>query len=198
MQRTLLAIIALAVTAATPALGQEHDVPARQAVQFMRSIMDQVNPSLAIEDAHCARALPWAIVQQTRAAKLDWREVFVLAWQESNFDCHAKSKRDRGGAFGPFQIRRLWEPLIGDPRLRYYDPDLAVRRVVKVLRYYNESDRHGELVRRQFRYPLLCLYNTGERREVNMKYCREVGKKMDLVLKGWQDYQAGRLVAIRD
>lgn len=191
-------MIALAVTAATPALGQEPDVPARQAVQFMRSIIDQVNPALAIEDAHCATALPWAIVQQTRAARLDWREVFVLAWQESNFDCHAKSKRDRGGAFGPFQIRRLWEPLIGDPRLRYYDPDLAVRRVVKVLRYYGESDRHGELVRRQFRYPLLCLYNTGERREVNMKYCREVGKKMDLVLKGWQDYQAGRLVAIRD
>jgi hypothetical protein len=191
-------ILALAV--ATPALAQEQEdeIPPRQAVAFMRSVMDQVNPSLAIEDSHCVTALPWAIVQQAKANKVDWKQVFVLAWQESNFDCHAKSTKDKGGAFGPFQIRRVWESLIGDPRVHYYDPDLAVKRVMKVIRYYERSERNDELARRKFRYPLLCLYNTGERRDVNMKYCERVGKKMDLVLKSLKDYQAGRFIAIVD
>ena len=192
----VLAAPVMAQTAVQPPAATT-DVPPREAVVFMRSVMEQVNPSLVIEDSHCATNLPWAIVQQTRAAKMDWMEVFVLAWQESNFDCHAKSKKDKGGAYGPFQIRRVWESLIGDPRVRYYDPDLAVKRVTKILRYYATSSRRDLLVQRQFRYPMLCLYNTGESRNVNMKYCKEVGRKMDAALKGWKDYQAGRLVAVR-
>jgi hypothetical protein len=196
MRHTLWMFLLLVL--ALPAAAQDAEPLPRHAAAFMRSVIEQVNPGLAIEDSHCATALPWAIVQQSRANKLDWRQVFVLAWQESNFDCHAKSHRDRGGAFGPFQIRRVWESLIGDPRVRYYDPDLAVKRVAQVLRYYQDSDRHEELVRRSFRFPLLCLYNAGERREVNMKYCEQVGKKMDSVARSWKDYRAGRLIAISD
>jgi hypothetical protein len=169
--------------------------PPRQAVSYMRLMMERVHPALAAEDPHCAAALPWAILQQARSNRLDWREIFVLAWQESNFDCHAKNRRDRGGSYGPFQIRRLWAPLLGDPRVRYDDPDLAVERVAKVLRYYRETDRHAELTQRAFRYPLLCLYNTGESRRVNLRYCEQIGGKMDIVRKGWRAFQAGRLVA---
>jgi hypothetical protein len=183
-----------ALSAPVPA--EEVDPAARDAVGFMRSVMDQVNPALAIEDSHCVKTLPRAIYKHSEAMGVDWREVFTLAWQESAFDCHAKNRRDRGGAYGPFQIRRLWEAQIGDPRIRYYDPELAVKRVLRVLRYYRESDRYKELKRQGFRFPLLCLYNAGESQQVGRGYCLKVGRKMDAVRKGWKDYQAGRLVAI--
>ncbi len=188
----------LLLTPALMAMGEEPQPDPSPAVIFMRIFMARVNPSLAVEDPHCATALPWAIAQHARLNKQDWRQVFTLAWQESRFDCHAKSRKDRGGAYGPFQIRRVWESVIGDPRVNYYDPDLAVQRVTQVLRYYQQTGRHQELVDRSFRYPLLCLYNTGERRQVNMKYCGEVGRKMDIVAQAWLAYRAGRLIAISD
>ncbi|HUJ74489.1 MAG TPA: transglycosylase SLT domain-containing protein [bacterium] len=183
---------------ALPAAARAVDPYGRAAVGYMQSVIEQVNPALVVEDAHCARELPAAIYRQSRAQHVDWRQVFVLAWQESAFDCHAKSGKDKGGAYGPFQIRRMWQPITGDPRYRYYDPELAARRVVKVLRYYLRSDRHGELLRRGFRNPLLCLYNTGETQDVNMDYCRQVGEKMDLVRQGWQDFKRSALIARSD
>jgi hypothetical protein len=181
---------------AVPAQAQSTDPEAKAAVEFMRTVIGQVNPSLSVEDAYCASALPWAIYSNATESDLDWRQVFALAWQESRFDCHAKSSKDRGGAFGPFQIRRVWESLVGDPRYRYYDPELAASRVVRVLRYYQDTDRLTELRKRGFRFPLLCLFNAGEAREVNKDYCKAVGRKMDVVRKGWSDFKAGRLVAI--
>ena len=178
------------------AAAQSADPEAKAAVEFMRTVMDQVNPSLSVEDAYCAAALPWAIFTRATESELDWRQVFALAWQESRFDCHAKSKADRGGAFGPFQIRRVWESIVGDPRYRYYDPELATHRVVRILRYYQETDRFSELHRRGFRFPLLCLFNAGEAREINMDYCKAVGRKMDVVKRGWADFKEGKLVAI--
>ncbi len=124
--------------------------------------------------------------------------LFTLAWQESYFDCHAKNRRDKGGAYGPFQIRRLWAPITGSPRYRYFDPDLAAARVAQVLSYYRETPRYAEFVRRRFRNPLLCLYNTGEMQRVNMVYCRKVGEKMRLVEQGWQERVRTNLVAAQD
>lgn len=116
----------------------------------------------------------------------------MLAWQESAFDCHAKNRRDKGVAYGPFQIRPLWRPIIGDPRPDYFDPDVAVPRVVSVLLYFRESDRYQALLRRKFRYPLLCLYQAGEQKPVNMDYCRAVGSKMRELEARWGDYQRMR------
>jgi hypothetical protein len=182
--------------AASTAQAQSSDPEAKAAVEFMRTVMDQVNPSLSVEDGYCASALPWAIYSHATESDLDWRQVFALAWQESRFDCHAKNSKDRGGAFGPFQIRRVWESIVGDPRYRYFDPELAADRVVRILRYYQETDRHTELFKRGFRFPLLCLFNAGESRELNMEYCKSVGRKMDVVKKGWSDFREGKLVAV--
>lgn len=158
-------------------------------VSFMRAFVAQVNPSLAVEDPECAAVLPGAIYRYGREHALDWRRLLALAWQESDFDCHAKNRADKGGAYGPFQIRRLWEPVIGDPRPQYYDPDLAVARVVQVIKYYQDTDRYRTLVDRNFRNPLLCLYNTGEtRRRLNMTYCRRVGRKLQAIEDGWKEY----------
>jgi hypothetical protein len=191
------AIVAwIAAAGARFAKAEPADPEAKAAVEFMRTVMDQVNPSLSVEDGYCASALPWAIYTHAGQSELDWRQVFALAWQESRFDCHAKSRQDRGGAFGPFQIRRVWESLVGDPRYRYFDPELAAGRVVRILRYYQETDRFTALYRRGFRFPLLCLFNAGEGRDVNMEYCRAIGRKMDVVKRGWTDFRAGKLVAI--
>jgi hypothetical protein len=172
-----------------PALRAAPEIPAE--VRFMRAFVQRVNPSLAVEDPLCATVLPGAIHHYARAQGLDWRPVLALAWQESDFDCHAKNRSDKGGAYGPFQIRRLWEPVIGDPRPLYYDPELAVERVVQVIRYYRDSERYRHLMDRGFRNPLLCLYNTGEsRRRVNMGYCRRVGAKLQAVREAWAEFQA--------
>jgi len=189
------ALIALAGLANT-AQAQSVDPEAKAAVEFMRSVIDQVNPSLSVEDAYCASALPWAIYSRAADSELDWRQLFTLAWQESRFDCHAKSKQDRGGAFGPFQIRRVLESIVGDPRYRYFDPELASDRAARILRYYQETDRYAELRKRGFRFPLLCLFNAGEAKDVNMDYCKAVGRKMDVVSKGWTDFKDGKLVAV--
>jgi hypothetical protein len=186
----LAAAISLSLSVGVRAASAEPaDPEAKAAVEYMRSVMEQVNPSLSVEDAYCATALPWAIYTRASQAELDWRQVFALAWQESRFDCHAKSRQDRGGAYGPFQIRRVWESIVGDPRYRYYDPELAAERVTRILRYYLETDRFAELHTRGFRFPLLCLFN------VNMDYCRAVGRKMDVVRQGWMDFKEGKLVA---
>lgn len=176
---------------------QSSDPEAKAAVEFMRTVMDKVNPSISVEDGYCASALPWAIYSTATANDLDWQQVFALAWQESRFDCHAKNRHDHGGAYGAFQIRRVWESVVGDPRYRYYDPELAVDRVVRILRYYQETDRYADLHKRGFRFPLLCLYNAGEARQVSMDYCKTVGRKMDVVKRGWQDFKDGKLVALR-
>ena len=174
-----------------PAVRPELVVP--PAVAFMREFLARVNPSLPVEDPECALALPGAIHRYAREHALDWRKILVLAWQESDFDCHAKNRRDKGGAYGPFQIRRLWEPLIGDPRPQYFDPELAVERVVQVIKYYQDTDRYQNLVDRRFRNPLLCLYNTGEsRRRVNMAYCRRVGGKLEAIEEAWREFMARR------
>jgi hypothetical protein len=192
----LAAAISLSLSVGVRAASAEPaDPEAKAAVEYMRSVMEQVNPSLSVEDAYCATALPWAIYTRASQAELDWRQVFALAWQESRFDCHAKSRQDRGGAYGPFQIRRVWESIVGDPRYRYYDPELAAERVTRILRYYLETDRFAELHTRGFRFPLLCLFNAGEARSVNMDYCRAVGRKMDVVRQGWMDFKEGKLVA---
>lgn len=161
-------------------------------VHFMRRVMTSVNLTLETEDPHCVRQLPLAILREAAAHDLDWRQVFALAWQESAFDCHAKNRRDKGVAYGPFQIRPLWRPVIGDPRPDYFDPGVAVARVVNVLLYFRESERYRELVRRGFRYPLLCLYQSGEQKPVNMAYCRAVGDKVRDVAARWADYQRTR------
>lgn len=172
-------------TAGVPApLGTQPEV------RFMRSFIARVNPALVVEDARCAADLPTAILRASRTHGLDWRRLFTLAWQESSFDCHAKNRRDPGGAYGPFQIRPLWASVTGDPRRQYFDPELAVERVVEVARYYRTTRRYEELVQRRFRNPLLCLYNTGENLRVNMRYCREVGDKLELVRTAWARYLA--------
>lgn len=202
LRRAVRLVIAPAIlacilaAAARPVKAEAADPEAKAAVEFMRTVIEQVNPALSVEDSYCASALPWAIYTHATQFELDWRQLFALAWQESRFDCHAKSRQDRGGAFGPFQIRRVWESLVGDPRYRYYDPELAAGRAARILRYYQETDRFTLLHRRGFRFPLLCLFNAGEGRDVNMDYCRAVGRKMDAVKRGWTDFRAGRLVAI--
>ena len=178
-------------------LGVSHDKGTEEVI-FMRELMASINPSLIIEDNQCAVRLPGAIYRKAQEHQLDWLRMFVLAWQESDFDCHAKNRRDKGGAYGPFQIRRLWEPVTGDPRRRYYDPDLAVERVASVLNYYRKTNRYEELVRRGFRHPLLCLYNTGEKQRVNMAYCRTVGKKMRFTQKAWMSFRSDSLVSVSD
>jgi hypothetical protein len=159
---------------------------------FMHRFIAQVNSSLAVEDPVCAEGLPGAILRYADTHDMDWRHLFTLAWQESDFDCHATNRRDKGGAFGPFQIRRLWEPVIGDPRPRYFDPELAVERVVQVMKYFQETERYQDLIERRFRNPLLCLYNSGESGRVNMDYCREVGRKLALVREAWELYRTPR------
>ncbi len=133
--------------------------------------------------------LPGAIHHYAESHGLDWQGLLALAWQESDFDCHAKNRRAKGGAYGPFQIRRLWEPVIGDPRPRYFDPELAVDRVVQVMKYYQETRRYERLVERHFNNPLLCLYNSGETRRVNMGYCRQIGRKLRQVRRAWGTFQ---------
>lgn len=182
--------------AAQAAAAESADPEAKGAVEFMRSIIDQVNPSLSVEDSYCATALPWAIYTRASESDLDWKQVFALAWQESRFDCHAKNTHDHGGAFGPFQIRRVWESIVGDPRYRYFDPELAADRAARILRYYEETDRYTDLHSRGYRFPLLCLFNAGETRSINMDYCKAIGRKMDVVNKGWTDFKEGKLVAV--
>jgi hypothetical protein len=192
-----LAIAALALAIApAPARAQSADPEAKAAVEYMRAVIDQVNPALSVEDSYCATALPWAIYTRAADAELDWRQLFALAWQESRFDCHAKNPKDHGGAFGPFQIRRVWESLVGDPRYHYFDPELAVERVARILRYYQETDRFTELHDRGFRFPLLCLFNAGETKSINMDYCKAVGRKVDVVRRSWSDFKEGKLVAV--
>ena len=158
-------------------------------VRFMRQFIARVNPPLVVEDEACASLLPGAIHHYAQAHGLDWQGLLALAWQESDFDCHAKNRRDKGGAYGPFQIRRLWEPVTGDPRPRYFDPELAVERVVQVMKYYRETRRYERLVERHFSNPLLCLYNSGETLRVNMGYCRQIGRKLRQVRRAWQAFR---------
>ena len=195
----MLAAIALVVLAGgvstvprrlqAPEIGQSVLTAAPAEVAFMRAFVAQINPSLPVEDPECAVLLPGAIYRYAREHDLDWQRMLALAWQESDFDCHAKNRQDKGGAYGPFQIRRLWTPVIGDPRPQYYDPELAVERVVQVIKYYQDTDRYQHLVGRGFRNPLLCLYNTGESRpRVNMGYCRQVGRKLEAIQTAWRNY----------
>lgn len=158
-------------------------------VVFMRGFIARVNPALLVEDDGCALGLPAAILRHSENRRLDWRRVLALAWQESSFDCHAKNPFDRGGAYGPFQIRRLWEPLIGDPRRRYFDPELAAKRVTEVLAYYRDTPRFKVLTGQRFRNPLLCLYNTGEVQRVRMRYCRRVGWKLKAINRAWSRFE---------
>ncbi|MBI3993548.1 MAG: transglycosylase SLT domain-containing protein [Candidatus Lambdaproteobacteria bacterium] len=167
-------------------------------VAFMRGFIEQINPALAIEDADCVEKLPRAIHEAATEHALPWQTLFVIAWQESDFDCHAKNRRDRGGAYGPFQIRRLWEPVIGDPRENYFDPQLATDRASKVLVYYRQTGKFDELLRRRFINPLLCLYNTGESQDVNMRYCQSIGDKARTLKRAWSEYVGARLVAVED
>lgn len=173
-----------------------NDVTLGEEVTFMREVVGQVNPNLMIEDSECAVKLPWAIYNHSVKYDLDWRKVFALAWQESYFDCHAKNMMDKGGAYGPFQIRRLWLPITGDPRHRYFDPELAVSRVALVLNYYKATPRYKKLRKRRFRYPLLCLYNTGEPNRVNMPYCEAVSRKMNFLERAWEKYRKDLVVKL--
>lgn len=174
------------------------DLPPEQPLEvaFMRKFIDRVNPAISVEDAHCAQNLPLAIHSASNEHGISWQTLFVLAWQESDFDCHAKSRRDKGGAYGPYQIRRLWEPVVGDPRENYFDPILATDRATKVLRYYMNTSRFENLIRRRFVNPLLCLYNTGESRRVNMRYCQNVGGKLRVLKKSWAEFAGDNLVAM--
>lgn len=161
-------------------------------VVFMRAFIDKVNPALKVEDHRCARLLPDAIYRHSAKLDFDWQRVFALAWQESDFDCHAKNSKDLGGAYGPYQIRRVWESVIGDPREMYFDPELATERVVRVIQYYQETNRFQELVNRNFRNPILCLYNTGETlKYINMRYCKKAGKKLAEVRQAWEVFKSG-------
>jgi len=164
-------------------------------VAFMRDFIAQVNPGLLVEDATCALELPQAIYGVAFEEGADWQRLLALAWQESDFDCHAKNRRDKGGAYGAFQIRRLWAPVTGDPRRDYFDPHLAAGRAAKVLAYYRETPRHQELVSRRFRNPVLCLYNTGETLKINMPYCRQVGRRLQRIKKSWRVFKSRNLVA---
>ena len=198
----LAAVMLFAMGAVPPHLdsprvdpGQALTVPAE--VRFMRAFVARVNPSLPVESPGCAELLPGAIYRYAISHGLEWQRMLALAWQESDFVCHAKNRRDKGGAYGPFQIRRLWEPVIGDPRPRYFDPELAVERVVQVIKYYQDTARYDRLVERRFRNPLLCLYNTGETRRVNMAYCRQVGRKLEVIQNDWRGFQARQLQQAR-
>jgi hypothetical protein len=187
----LLALSSRPPLARAPQVDPLAGLVAPPEVRFMRGFVMQVNPSLAVEDPDCAAVLPGAIYRKSLQRGLDWRRVLVLAWQESDFDCHAKNRADRGGAYGPFQLRRLWTPVIGDPRPQYFDPELAVDRVVQVIAYYQDSERYQQLVQQRFHNALLCLYNTGESlRRINMPYCRQVGSKLKTVLAAWRTFQA--------
>ena len=64
-----------------------------------------------------------------------------------------------------------------------------MERVALVLNYYLETERYQELVRRRFKNPLLCLYNSGEMQRVNMNYCRKIGKKLSTLKRGWDAYR---------
>lgn len=182
----------------TDILGPSITAQMRAELVFMRRFIAQANPALLVEDEACALGLPPAILRQAEAHGLDWRNILALAWQESAFDCHAKNPHDKGGAYGPFQIRRLWEPVIGDPRRRYFDPELAVERVAKVMTYYRDTPRYRELETLRFRNPLLCLYNTGEVQRVNMRYCRHIGWKLRTIHKAWSRFQAEELAQTAD
>jgi len=164
----------------------------------MREMIGRINPALIVEDQTCAFELPRAILTTAQEKNLDWLKLFTLAWQESDFDCHAKNPKDKGGAYGPYQIRRLWKDVAGDPRHRYFDPHMSTNRVAAVLHYYQETPRFGELVERRFKNPLLCLYNSGEPNRVNMKYCRKIGKKLNKMRQAWQEFHKGSLVAVED
>jgi len=163
--------------------------PPAAEVSFMREFIREVNPVLHIEDAHCAEQLPAAIFRHAQATGEDWTRIFTLAWQESAFDCHAKNRFDRGGAYGPFQIRPLWKPVVGDPRHRYYDPELSVQRVTQVMRYFQQTPRYQRLLDQGLSTPLLCLYNSGEVQRINSRYCRQVGAKLEAVRDAWEQYQ---------
>ena len=188
MKRLASFIVALGIF--TLVAGSTHNSPVGQELAFMRGFMGRVNPAIMIEDQGCAFGLPQAILKTATSTRLDWIDIFTLAWQESDFDCHAKNKKDRGGAFGPYQIRRLWQPVVGDPRYRYYDPSLATHRVGIVLTYFRDTPRFSQLVERGFKNPLLCLYNSGEPNRVNMRYCRDVGRKARLIRDAWERFQA--------
>ncbi|HKI99609.1 MAG TPA: hypothetical protein VKB51_14135 [bacterium] len=191
-----IAAVMLAVLSAMPPTARAPGVALRTVVhvppevRYLRALVARVNPSLPIEDPECALVLPGAIYRSTHMHGLDWQRLATLAWQESDFDCHAKNRVDRGGAYGPFQIRQLWSSVIGDPRPLYFEPELAVERVVQVVRYYQETGRYQHLIGRGFRNPLLCLYNTGETLRVNMVYCRQVGAKLRQLQEGWREFQA--------
>jgi hypothetical protein len=192
----LLAVAMLAGISAAPPLARSPErppplVPAPPPeVRFMREFLARVNPSLPVEDPDCALLLPAAIHRSARAHALDWRPLLTLAWQESDFDCHAKNRADRGGAYGPFQLRRVWGTVIGDPRPQYFDPELAAERVAQVILYYQETQRLQNLIGRRYRNPLLCLYNSGETRRVNTRYCRQVGAKLKAVRQAWREFTA--------
>ncbi len=194
MKIMLTLIVALSLNLPLP--HQVNYSHPRDEILFMRDIIAEVNPALIVEDENCAVRLPWAIHRESVLHGLEWIEVFVLAWQESDFDCHAKNRRDKGGAYGPFQIRRLWQPITGDPRYRYFDPDLAASRVARVLTYYRATGRYDQLVKRRFKNPLLCLYNSGEPNRVNYRYCKKIGRKLTAVRKAWNSYRGETLVAL--
>ncbi len=200
----LLSLVLMGLMSSVPPTARSPEVDALAALEappevaFMRAFVSRINPSLAVEDETCAMLLPGAIHRHAAAHDLDWQRLLVLAWQESDFDCHAKNRRDKGGAYGPFQIRRLWTPVIGDPRPRYFDPDLAVARVVGVIKYYQDTARFRELVERRFRNPLLCLYNSGESLRVNMRYCRQVGTKLRHVRTAWRNFAAAPRITRTD
>ena len=195
----VVAVAALAVGgSAAPLSKPPASAKVPPEVAFMRGFIERVNPALAVEDAECVDKLPRAIYAASNEHGLPWQTLFVIAWQESDFDCHAKNRRDRGGAYGPFQIRRLWEPVIGDPRENYFDPHLATDRASQVLVYYQQTDKFDELLRRRFINPLLCLYNTGESRDVNMRYCQAIGDKARVLKRAWTDYVGAKFVALEE
>jgi hypothetical protein len=194
----LAGLSALPPEARSPAGPAPLVLPAAPEVRFMRAFLARVNPSLPIEDPDCALLLPLAIHRVAREHSLDWRRLLTLAWQESDFDCHAKNRADRGGAYGPFQLRRVWEPVIGDPRPQYFDPELAAQRVAQVVLYYQETQRYQQLIGRRYRNPLLCLYNTGETRRVNRRYCRQVGAKLRLIREAWRDFEVREQRQVRN
>lgn len=204
MQWCLLTITVLATVIGVDGSSKSHDAAAAMAtpppsqpapVEFMRRFIGRANPSLLVEDPYCAEQLPVAIHRSAEAQGLAWQTLFVLAWQESYFDCHAKNRLDRGGAFGAYQIRRLWAPVVGDPREDYFDPHVSTARAAGVLAYYQETPRLQELIDRRFRFPLLCLYNSGETQRVNMRYCRSVGEKMRELGREWDRFRQRRFVA---
>ncbi|HEX9844752.1 MAG TPA: hypothetical protein VGC20_18480, partial [bacterium] len=116
----LAALGALAPPVRAPTIDPLARLVVPPEVRFMREFLMRVNPSLSVEDPECAVLLPGAIHRKAREHSLDWKRMLALAWQESDFDCHAKNRADKGGAYGPFQLRRVWRPIIGDPRPQYF------------------------------------------------------------------------------